>query len=165
MESDTVTVRRATLEDGPAFISLIRALADYEKLDPPTEAAQQRLLADAFGPNPRIEVLLAVVGPEAAGYAIFFPAYSSFLALPTLYLEDLFILEKHRGKRLGYRIMKELVRIADERGYGRVEWMVLEWNELAHGFYARLDAKPLKQWVPYRLSREEFGKILGKPQG
>src|SRR5688500_5348690 len=91
-----VTIRRAVAEDGPAILDLIVALAEFEKLEPPDNAARQRLIADAFGPKPRFEIFLADTGTQIAGYAFVFETYSTFLALPTLYLEDLFVLPEFR---------------------------------------------------------------------
>jgi GNAT superfamily N-acetyltransferase len=152
--SPVVTVRPATPADGPAILGLIRALAAYERLDPPDAAAQDRLLADAFAPHPRVQILLAQAGAEIIGYAFFFETYSTFLARPTLYLEDLFVLESWRGHGAGLALMRALAQEAIRRGCGRFEWVVLDWNTPAIGFYERLGAHRLADWLPYRLTGE-----------
>src|SRR5437016_1895290 len=148
-----IVVRRATPDDAATLISLILGLAEYEKLPPPDEAAQQRLLADAFGPNPRFEVFFAEADGEVAGYAFTFETYSTFLALPSLYLEDLFVLPRFRGKGIGYALMLHLAKEAVMRGCGRMEWTVLDWNRHAIDFYDRLGAKHMAEWYFYRLDR------------
>jgi GNAT superfamily N-acetyltransferase len=153
------SIRKAVQEDGGVVLELIRALADYEKLPPPDEAAQQRLLADAFADKPRFEVFLAEVNgrsyatnPIAVGYAIVFETYSSFLALPTLYLEDIFVLQDYRGRRIGYALFQFCLQEARQRGCGRMEWTVLDWNKPSIDFYDRQGAKHLPEWLHYRLT-------------
>ena len=157
-----VIIRRARQEDGPAIVRLITALADFEKLPPPDEAAQQRLLSDAFGPKPRFEIFLAEHESEVAGYAFVFETYSTFLALPTLYLEDLFVLPEHRGKKVGYALFLHCAQEAVGRGCGRFEWTVLDWNQHAINFYERLGARHLDDWRIYRLDREGLGRLTRK---
>lgn len=148
------------------MIELVEALARYEKLDPPDEAARARLIRDAFGPNPRFQVLLAELregerkGPVVVGYAFIFETYSTFLALPTLYLEDLFVLPEHRGAGAGKALFRAVVAEAERRGCGRVEFVVLDWNQLARDFYHRLGARHLEDWCYYRLPRERFAAVL-----
>lgn len=149
------------MKDSKAFLSLVDALADYEKLKRPTKAAKARLLNDAFGRKKKITALLAFMDKKAVGYAIFFETYSSFLALPTLYLEDLFILPEFRKQQVGRALFRSCVAEARKRSCGRMEWMVLDWNQLAIGFYEKLGATRLAGWLPFRLRREDFGKILG----
>src|SRR5579872_4769210 len=122
--NSSVSVRRAVAHDSDLLISLIIGLAEFEKLPPPDEAAQRRLLSDAFGPHPRFEIYLAEVGSTVAGYAFVFETYSTFLARPTLYLEDLFVLPEYRGKRIGYALMLHLAAEALRRGCGRLDWVV-----------------------------------------
>ncbi len=152
-------VRRATSADGDAFVELVRGLAAYEKLEPPTPEGERRLRADAFGDRRRIEVILAESGSRAIGYAIFFETYSSFLALPTLYLEDLFVVPEARGSGAGRALMKWLAREAVRRGCGRLEWVVLDWNRLALDFYDRLGARRLEEWIPYRLAGDALRRF------
>jgi GNAT superfamily N-acetyltransferase len=157
-----ISVRRAEARDGQEVLSLIEALADYEHLDRPDPDARQRLLQDAFGDHKRIDIFLAEFEGHPAGYAIVLETYSSFLALPTLYLEDIFVLPEYRSQRIGYRLFKFSAQEALARGCGRMEWMVLDWNQLAIGFYDRLGAKRLKEWLPYRMVREEMEAMVQK---
>ncbi len=157
-----VTIRRATSQDGPKIVRLITALADFEKLPPPDEGAQARLLNDAFGPRPRFEIFLAEYIGKVAGYAFVFETYSTFLALPTLYLEDLFVLEEYRGKRVGYALFLHCAREAVRRGCGRFEWAVLDWNRHAINFYERLGARYLDDWRIYRLDRAGLDSLLSQ---
>jgi len=155
-------IRRARPEEGQTLLDLIEALADYEHLDPPAPEAQQRLLRDIFGEKPRLEAWLALHDGAPAGYALTFESYSSFLALPTLYLEDIFVLPTHRGCGAGAALFLELVAEAERRGCGRMEWTVLDWNRLAQDFYARFGATHMKEWQLMRLVREDFARILEK---
>jgi GNAT superfamily N-acetyltransferase len=158
----TIHLRPATEADGATFLGLVRKLADYEKLEPPSREAEQRLLRDAFGKKPRIEVLIAEQDGKALGYAIFFETYSSFLALPTLYLEDLFVVTEARGAGTGRALMRWLAREAIRRGCGRFEWQVLDWNRLAIDFYERLGAEHLAEWQTYRLTGEGLQKLASQ---
>jgi GNAT superfamily N-acetyltransferase len=158
----TVQVRRAQQEDADALLGLIRALADYEKLDPPTDAARARLIRDgwpASGPA-RFSAWLAEITEQegeparAVGYAITFFTYSSFLARPTLYVEDIFILPDFRRHGVGTQLFRALVAEARSEGCGRVEWVVLDWNTLAQQFYKKHGARHLADWQCYRLPLE-----------
>lgn len=141
-------VRSFCKKDSAEFIGLVRALARYEKLTPPTSAAAKRLIEDI---GRRVRVLVAESSGKCVGYAIYFFSYSSFLAKPTLYLEDLFILPEHRKRGIGEKIFQGLRRQARRQGCGRMEWIVLNWNKPAINFYAKLGAKPLNGWTFYRL--------------
>lgn len=155
-----IEVRPARPEEAGTLLALIRGLADYEKLVPPDEAAQTRLVRDIFGDKPRLEAFLVLVDNEPAGYALILETYSSFLALPTLYLEDIFVLPEYRGKGAGKALFREMVRQAHQRGCGRMEWVVLDWNTSAQNFYLRQGAAHQKDWLTMRLVRGEFEKIL-----
>ena len=144
-------IRRATKKDGKQLLSLVNALADYEKLKRPSRAACARLLRDAFGKRKRIDVYLAFVDKQAVGYAIFFETYSSFLALPTLYLEDIFVLKEFRKLKIGYKLFQKVLAEAKRRGCGRMEWSVLDWNKLAINFYDKIGARQMKEWLLYRI--------------
>ncbi len=157
----TALVRAATRDDAESLLALVDALADYEKLPRPEPAARARIVADAFGGRRRVEVLLALDETRPVGYALFFETYSSFLALPTMYLEDLFVHPDARGARHGYRLFQAVAAIAVERGCGRMEWNVLKWNHLARDFYERLDAEPLADWQMYRLEGERLHRASG----
>ncbi|HEU0014867.1 MAG TPA: GNAT family N-acetyltransferase [Longimicrobium sp.] len=159
--TDAPAIRPATAADGDTFLALVDALADYEKLDRPTPEARARLLADAFGPRPRISVFLAERGGRAVAYAIVLETYSSFLALPTLYLEDLFVLPDERRGGIGRAMIKVLADEALRRGCGRMEWVVLDWNQLAIDFYDKLGARRLSEWYTYRLTADQLREIAG----
>lgn len=158
-----VVVRRATPQDGKTLLSLIRALAEYEKLDPPTPEAQERLLRDAFAERPRFEVYLADVDGQAVGYAFVLETYSTFLALPTLYIEDIFVLPQYRGAKVGHALFRKCVELARERGCGRMEWVTLNWNVSAQNFFKRYGAQHLAEWYFFRLTADKFDEILSSP--
>jgi GNAT superfamily N-acetyltransferase len=154
-----IEVRKILPEDAPTLLNLIDALADYEKLDPPSPEAKARLIRDLFSEHPRVESYLAFVDGKAAGYSFIFETYSTFLALPTLYLEDLFVLLEYRSQKVGTALFRAMVREAHARGCGRMEWSVLDWNQLAIDFYERHGAKRMREWLPYRLTRADMGKL------
>jgi len=158
---DLVAVRPAAAADAPALLRLVDALADYEKLDRPEPDARDRLVRDAFGPERRISTYLAELDGRAVAYAITYDAYSSFLARPTLYLEDVFVLPDARRHGVGAAIFRTLAREAVAGGYGRMEWCVLDWNELAIGFYEKLGARRLGEWYTYRLTADQLASIAG----
>jgi len=146
-----LTIRIATAADVPTILRFIRALAVYEKLESAVVADEATLHATLFGPRPAAEVLLAELAGAAVGFALFFQSYSTFLAKPGLYLEDLFVEPEARGKGAGLALMSALARIAVDRNYGRFEWSVLDWNEPSLKFYASLGAVPLSEWVGHRV--------------
>ncbi len=151
-----MNLRPARPEDVPLILGFIRALADYEKLSHEVEATEERLRRTLFPPEgrPAAECLLAFVGEEAVGFAIYFTTYSTFLAKPGLYLEDIFVSPAHRAKGVGKAIILRLAKLANERGYGRMEWSVLDWNEPAIRFYESLGARRMTEWTICRLSGE-----------
>lgn len=151
-------VRRARRSDAADLVGLVRALADFEKLPRPSPAAKKRLINDCFGRRRRIETYLAVSGGTPVGYAMFFETYSSFLAMPTLYLEDLFVLPGERGRGIGRMLFRACVEEARRRGCGRMEWVVLDWNTPAVRFYRRLGARHLRKWNTYRLDLRPSGR-------
>jgi GNAT superfamily N-acetyltransferase len=157
-----IIIQQAVKADGKEFLSLIDALAHFEKLKNPTRDAKKRLFHDAFGKHKRFDVFLAFVAGKVVGYAIIFETYSSFLALPTLYLEDIFVLPDYRKHRVGLELFRRCLVEAQRRGCGRMEWMVLDWNVNARRFYDKLGACQLKQWLPYRLERKQFRSLLQK---
>jgi len=149
----------ATEADVPLILEMIRGLADYEKLSHAVTATEDQLRQTLFGPRPAAEVLLAFHDNECAGFALFFPNYSTFLAKPGIYLEDLFVKPHARGKGLGLALLTELARLAVERGCGRVEWSVLDWNEPSIGFYKKLGAVPMDEWTIFRLTGDALLKL------
>lgn len=156
----TVTVRKATPADGSTILGLVRALADYEALTPPDEAAQARLLADAFSDRPRFDVFLGEIEGVAVGYALVFETYSSFLALPKLYLEDIFVLEAYRGRKVGLALFQHCVHEAHKRGCGRMQWVVLDWNTPSIEFYQRQGAAHLNEWHTYSLTADQLAEMV-----
>jgi GNAT superfamily N-acetyltransferase len=145
-------VRALSPADVPVLLELIDALADYEHLPRPDAAARERLARDAVATPPRFEALLAAVEGRIVGYAIYFETYSTFLARPTLYLEDIFVRPEARGQGAGAALFRACASEAVRRECGRMEWQVLTWNELALDFYARRQAQPLDGWRPFRLT-------------
>ena len=146
-----LAIRFATAADVPAILGFIRALARYEKLEGELTADEPALHATLFGARPAAEVLLAELAGAAVGFALFFTSYSTFLARPGLYLEDLFVDPAARGRGVGLALMSVLARIAVERNYGRFEWSVLDWNTPAIEFYRALGAVPLGEWTVQRV--------------
>ena len=154
-------IRPARPADGPAFVALVRAFADFEKLSPPDDAAGARLLADAFGERRRFDLLVAEVDGRVQGYALFFEAYSTFRAAPTLWLEDLFVHPAVRGRGIGRAMMQEVARTAVARGCERFEWSVLDWNEGAQRFYRSIGARMLGEWLVCRLEGTALAALAG----
>src|SRR5438067_1443422 len=145
-------IRSATAADVPIIARLIRGLAEYERLAHVVSFDENRLRQDLFGPRPYAEVLLAEDAGQVVGFGLFFHIYSTFLGQPGIYLEDLFVEPAHRGKGHGKALLVALARLALERGCGRLEWAVLDWNEPAIQFYRSLGAEPLNEWTVYRLA-------------
>jgi GNAT superfamily N-acetyltransferase len=155
------TIRPAAAADAETFLALVDALADYEKLARPSAGARERLVADAFGERRRIDVYLAEEAGRAVGYAIVLETYSSFLALPTLYLEDLFVVPEARRLGIGRAFFRFLAGEAVRRGCGRMDWVVLDWNRPAIDFYRKLGARHLSEWHTYRLTADQLREIAG----
>lgn len=147
-----LVIRYATAKDCSTILGFIRDLAEYEKLAHEVVADEAGLRATLFGVRPAAEVLIAELANEPVGFALFFQSYSTFLAKPGLYLEDLFVRPAVRGKGIGQALMAALARVAVQRHYGRFEWSVLDWNEPALGFYARLRAEAKQDWILERLA-------------
>jgi GNAT superfamily N-acetyltransferase len=145
-------IRPATAADVPAILQLIRALSDYEKLSHQVVVDEARLREHLFGARPYAEALLAEEEGRVVGYALFFHTYSTFLGQPNLYLEDLFVLPEHRGRGHGKGLLARLARTAVERGCGRFEWMVLDWNTAAIQFYESLGAAVAPEWKLCRMT-------------
>lgn len=163
MSASSVLIRPAVREDASALIRLIIALAEFEKLEPPDQEAQSRLIEDAYGARPRFEAWLAFVEerPEPVAYAIFFETYSSFLARPTLYIEDIFVLPGHRKEGIGTALLRKAIELARSRECGRVEWTALDWNTNAQRVYEeKLGARRMSEWYLYRMTKTEIGQYL-----
>jgi len=147
-----MAIRPPTTSEIPELFDLMRALARYEKLPPPDAAAARRIRAAIQRGEPRLHPLLAFDHQRPVGYALYFFTFSSFLARPTLYLEDLFVLPELRGCGWGRRLFAACIRVAKKQRCGRMEWAVLDWNKPAHQFYRKVGACPVKEWVPYRIT-------------
>ena len=148
----TLRIRTGTRRDAPTILALIRGLAEYERLGHEVEATLARIRQHGFGRRRYFETLICFDGRRAVGFALYFFTYSTFLARPTLYLEDLFVTPDARGRGAGKALLSALARIATRRGCGRMEWAVLDWNTPAIGFYERLGARLRKDWILTRLS-------------
>ncbi|MEO5814414.1 MAG: GNAT family N-acetyltransferase [Gemmatimonadaceae bacterium] len=159
--SPAITLRPATVEDVPAILRCIQGLADYEKLAHECQATEGLLVESLFGPTPAAEVTLALAGDVPAGFALWFRSYSTFLALPGIYLEDLFVFPDFRGLGIGKRLLTSLAKTAVDRGYGRLEWAVLDWNVDAIGFYESLGAVPMGDWTTFRLTGDALREVYG----
>jgi len=150
--TSAITFRKASRDDIPLILSFIKDLAEYEKLSHEVEATEEKLEATLFEQPLAGEVIFGSVMGEEVVMALFFHNFSTFLAKPGLYLEDLYVRENQRGKGYGKAMLIELARIAKSRGCGRFEWSVLDWNSPAIHFYESLGAKPMDGWTTYRLT-------------
>ena len=159
---DPPRIAAATPADVPLILSLIRELADYERMSDhvvATEADVERVL---FGERPCAEAVIARVGDEVVGFALFFQSFSTFVGRPGLYLEDLYVRPAHRGRGIGRGLLAHLARLAVERRCGRFEWSVLDWNELAISSYRRAGAVPMDEWTVYRLTGEPLRALAAE---
>jgi GNAT superfamily N-acetyltransferase len=154
-----LSIRPAASTDTPLILELIRALAEYEKLADACVATEEQLAETLFGPKPYAEAIIAEWDRAPAGFALYFHNYSTFLAQPGIYLEDLFVKPELRGKGIGKALLAALAQIAGERKCGRLEWAVLDWNEPSIGFYKKLGAKPLDDWTTFRITGPGLAKL------
>jgi GNAT superfamily N-acetyltransferase len=159
----SLTLRAATLADVPVILRCIRGLAEYEKLAHECIASEELLRESLFGESPAAQVVLAMAGDEPAGFALWFRNYSTFLARPGIYLEDLFVFPAFRGRGIGRRLLEHLAQVAVSRGYGRLEWAVLDWNVDAIGFYESLGAIAMSDWTTYRVTGPALAALGGTP--
>lgn len=163
MSPNSITIQPATPADVPVILTLIRELAEFEHLANEVQASEAQLATHLFGAKPYAEVLVARVTTDAAttvvGFALFFHNYSTFLAQPGIYLEDLYVQEPWRGNGVGSALLEAVRQLAVQRGCGRYEWSVLDWNKRAIEFYEKMGARPLSDWTVYRLT----GDALRKP--
>ena len=159
MKDMTIRIEPATEHDVPLILRMIRALGEYERLSHQVVATETSLRETLFGARPAAEVVIASVGDQPVGFALWFHNYSTFLARPGLYLEDLFVLPEWRGHGVGRRLLSHLARIAVARGCGRMEWAVLDWNESAIGFYRRLGATVMEDWRICRLTGDTLAAL------
>jgi GNAT superfamily N-acetyltransferase len=152
-------IRAATPDDVPLILQLIRELAEYERLSHEVRATEERLHATLFAPQPAAEALIAEVDGEPVGFAVFFASYSTWEATPGLYLEDLFVRPSARGRGLGRELLEHLARLTAARGWARLEWRVLDWNEPSIAFYKKLGAEPLGDWTVFRVAGDALKKL------
>jgi GNAT superfamily N-acetyltransferase len=162
MKGSDFVIRPATVADVPIILELIRQLATYERAPDEVVATQENLANVLFGPRPAAEVILAFESEIPVGFAVFFHNFSTWLGQPGLYLEDLFVRPEARGKGYGKALLVHLAKIARDRGCGRMEWAVLDWNEPAIKFYRKLSAKPLDEWTVFRLARDGIARLAEK---
>lgn len=159
MKENSLTIRKANEADTPLILELIRELADFEQLldqvKADTATLKKSLFFDPKGP----EVLIAEEGEETVGFVLFFHNFSTFLGRKGIYIEDLYVRERWRGKGYGEAILKEVCRLAKERNCGRVEWWVLDWNERAIRFYKKIGAIPMSEWTVFRLAEPAIDRL------
>ena len=156
-----VRIVPATEADIPEILGMIRGLAEYEKLAHLVKATEEQLRQTLFSERPAAEVVMAHLDSECAGFALFFPNYSTFLAQPGIYLEDLYVKPHARGRGLGFALLTHLANLAVERGCGRIEWGVLDWNTPSIEFYKKLGAVPMDEWTKYRLAGDALLRLAG----
>ena len=154
-----IDIRKAQENDVPLILELIQGLAEYERLRESCIATEEKLKNTLFSPNPAAEVIIASVDGAPMGFALFFHNYSTFLAQRGIYLEDLFVKPEARGKGVGFALLSELARIALTRDCGRLEWAVLDWNDLAIDFYKRIGAVPMDEWTTFRLTSDSLVQL------
>ena len=152
-------IAMATEDDVPLILCFIEDLAEYEKMRDRCVATEEKLRATLFAKQPAAEVLIARLDDEPVGFALFYYDYSTFLAQRGMYLEDLFVKPVARGKGIGHALLSSLARLAVDRGCGGLEWVVLDWNDLAIGFYERIGARAMKEWVIFRLAGDPLEQL------
>ncbi len=152
----TIRIRAATGDDAALILAFIRELAAYEKLGGEVSATEELLRETLFGPGATAATLIAEDTGQSAGFALYFRNYSTFLARPGIYLEDLFVRPEFRGRGIGRVLLAQIARLAREQNCGRIEWSVLDWNEPAIRFYRSLGAAPMDQWTVFRLTGDSI---------
>lgn len=163
MSDNRFTLHPARQEDVADIVAFIRDLAEYEKLSHEMLATEADISEWLFGQQPAAEVIIARVADDAAGFALFFRSFSTFVGRPGIYLEDLFVRPVYRGMGIGKALLQHLAGIACQRGYGRLEWAVLDWNEPAIGFYEQMGAMAMDDWTTYRVSGEGLQLMAARP--
>jgi GNAT superfamily N-acetyltransferase len=162
MTHPRIDIRMAVESDVPLILSFIEDLAEYERLRDSCVATEQKLRDSLFTDHPVAEVIIASIDGHAQGFALFFHNYSTFLAQRGIYLEDLFVKPEARGHGVGHALLSELARLTIERDCGRLEWAVLDWNQLAIDFYNRIGAKPLSDWTTFRMTGEALHVLASR---
>src|SRR5262245_43467369 len=155
----SMTIRPCRPSDAETLVALVRELAVYEKLEHFARATPDAMRTHLFGPRPAAEAIMAEVDGAAIGFALYFSTFSTFRGQPGLYLEDIFVRESHRGQGIGKAMLATIARLAIERGCGRLEWSVLDWNTPSIGFYRSLGARPLDDWTVYRIDDEPLARL------
>ena len=161
MELDETRVTMATENDLPVILEFIQGLADYERLRDRCIATEEKLRSTLFSDRPAAEVIIARTGGEPVGFALFFHNYSTFLAQRGIFLEDLFVKPEARDRGVGRALLAALARIAIDRGCGRLEWSVLDWNETAIAFYRKIGAQAMDEWTTFRLTGDSLHELAG----
>jgi GNAT superfamily N-acetyltransferase len=156
---DNVLIRKANPKDVPLILEMIKELAEYEKLPDEVIATKEGLNESIFGDEQIVEVWLAEIDDEIVGHVFFFRNYSTFLAKPGLYIEDIYVKPQFRNKGIGKKLLLKVVEIAKEKNYGRVEWLVLDWNKSAINFYEKLGAVEMNGWSVFRLNSNEIDRL------
>jgi GNAT superfamily N-acetyltransferase len=156
-----IQITTATPADVPLLLTFIHELATYEKLAHEVVATEEDMHAALFGERPVIEAVIAYLDDRPVGYALFFPTFSTFLGKPGLYLEDLYVRPAARGFGVGRKVLEHLARITVDRGWGRFEWSVLDWNAPSIAFYKKMGAKPMEEWTIFRLTGDSLHRLAG----
>ena len=159
-----VNIRNASADDIPLILQLIRELAEYEKVPEKAVATSEDLRRDGFTGNPKFRVLIAEWEGEPAAFALFFYHYSTWMGRPTLFLEDVFVRPRFRGKGIGKALLRRLAKLAVNEGCGRFEWQVLDWNTPAMQFYESLGAQVMKEWLTMRVSGDELKRLAAEEE-
>jgi len=162
IKSTYFIIRPATRDDCPTILAFIKHLAEYEKLAHEVVATEERLQTSLFGEHPSAEVIIAEYRGKPVGFALFFTNYSTFLARPGIYLEDLYVQPDMRGRGFGKKLLAYLAKLAVERDCGRLEWWVLDWNQSAKDFYQSLNAEPMDGWTVNRLTGKSLTTLAGQ---
>jgi len=160
--TDALQIRPAVAADAPLVLEFIRELAEYERLAHEVVATVPDLESSLFGHQPAAEVLIAEYQGEPAGFALFFTNFSTFLGLPGIYLEDLFVRTRFRGRGIGKSLLVYIAQLVVQRGWDRLDWSVLDWNEPSINFYRSLGARSLDDWMRFRLAGDELKALTGK---
>jgi GNAT superfamily N-acetyltransferase len=155
-------IKSATESDVPVILTFIKKLAEYERLTHEVVATEDLLRETLFGKHRTAEVAIGYIETEAVGFVLFFHNYSTFLGKPGLYIEDLFVDEDHRRRGYGRALLLHVARLAKERGCGRLEWAVLDWNQPAIDFYKKLGASPMSEWTVFRVTAKNLDELAGQ---
>lgn len=160
--SESIRIVAATEKDVPLILEFIKDLAAYEKHLDKVEASEERIKETIFGTQPSASVIFAFDGTKAVGFAVFYFTYSTFVGLPGLYLEDLFVKPEARGQGVGRQLLRHLAKLGKQRNCWRMEWAVLHWNEPAIRFYQSLGAVPMEEWAVYRLWGDQLDRLAAE---